>query len=84
MNRRDILAAVGISVSALLPAIEPDADLTPEEITALERITAKVEAGQVEEMYSVRIVGGDKNTVTVSLEWTDPDILLLRDHGLMG
>lgn len=84
MNRRDVLATFGVSVAALLPAIEPDADLTPEEIAALERIAAKLEAGRADELFETKIVGGDKSTITVSIEWTDPDVLLLRNHGLMG
>jgi hypothetical protein len=84
VNRRDVLAAFGVSVSAILPIIEPEREFTDEEITALERITAKIEGDRVDEMFETKITGGDKSSITVTLKWTDPDMLLLRDHGLMG
>lgn len=82
-TRRDVLAAFGVSVTAFFPSIEPGIYLTPDEVAALERITAKLEADRAEEMFETEIVGGDKNTITVSLRWTDPDMLLLRDRGLI-
>ena len=82
MNRRDILTAFGISVAALLPMMDTSSEYTDEEISALERISEKIEAGFADQLYETKVVGGGKDHITVQVEWTDPDILMLRNAGL--
>jgi hypothetical protein len=82
MNRRDVLTAFGISVSALLPIMDELCEYTDDEIAAIERISEKLEAGFADQMYETKVIGGGKDHITVQVEWTDPDILMLRDAGL--
>ena len=64
--------------------IETNAELSDEEIAALERIAAKINAGRVDEMFDTKIVGGSKESITVQIEWTDPDLLMLRARGVFA
>ncbi len=86
MDRRHILKSLGagFAVTAVFPELEFDVELTADEIDALTRISDKMEHGKVDEMFKTKIVGGSKTAVTVEIEWTDPDVTLLRERGLLG
>ena len=98
MNRREVLIGSGLAVAALLPEIVSDTELQDDEIAAAERILERIESGRVSEMFKTKMVMGtsvpdfrdwhadycaNKVTVNVELEWIDPDIIMLRERGVI-
>ena len=84
VTRRDILSAATMLAALELPRILPSTELSQDEIRAIRRISLKINAGQVHGMMNLERVGGTKTTVEFKIEWTDPDVLMLRDRGLIG
>ena len=84
MQRREVLRGLGagFAIAAVLPEIHPCVDLTDEELAAVERIVEKVESGRVADMYKAKIVGGTTTTINVEIEWTDPNMVMLRQRGV--
>lgn len=85
MNRREAIQAAIATIVAGADAMASADYLSAEDIAALERVTAKLNAGLADSLFEVTVGnGGYTNghvTVNVTLEWIDPDLLYLRSRG---